>query len=147
MIPDLLLVINKCIPSLQPNKWWWHHSKDGIYSVSSAYSFLLCQKIPSDLHESPMDQALHLVWCSLAPSKVCVFSWKLLQDQIPTREDLLKRAIPLVLGSILCPFRSVATKTSSRLFVTYEMVVLVLYRIFRWLGWVMILPRDSMTLF
>ncbi|XP_057432161.1 uncharacterized protein LOC130724912 [Lotus japonicus] len=69
------------------DRWSWLPSSDGVYSVSSAYSFMQDPLLPTQ------DHALSEVWKSLAPSNIKAFSWRLLLDRIASRENLLKRQL------------------------------------------------------
>lgn len=47
----------------------------------------------------------------------------------------------------LCLFCGASVKTMSHLFFTCDMITTVWYRIFRWLGWLIVIPRDPSRLF
>lgn len=61
------------------------------------------------------------------------------------RVNLLKRWVLVSFRTISCPFCSALIDSSSHLFVTYKVASSV--RIFRWLGWCVVFPRDILTLF
>lgn len=141
------LVISCFTPIEQLDRCQWHHSKDIDYFVSSAYYFLHLGELPRDTQDSSFERILTRVWISWDPYKVKVFYWKLLQDQIPTRVNLFNRGICSGLGDFHCHFCSGVIESSSHLFVTCEAVGSIWYRIFRWLGQVMVLPKDLGTFF
>lgn len=98
------------------------------------YYHLLVYVFPPDHQIDIVNLTLPTIWCSWAPSKVLTFSWKLLQDCIPTRVNLLKRGVLLTSGTISYPFYSLHVEYASYHCVTCEFASFVWYRIFRWLG-------------
>ncbi|GKV35410.1 hypothetical protein SLEP1_g43679 [Rubroshorea leprosula] len=66
----------------------WTHSKDGKYSTRSAYKILTMEPDGEQRHS-----VLKRTWNPIVPSKIAAFSWKLIQDKIPTRGNLLRRGV------------------------------------------------------
>jgi len=66
-----------------------------------------------------LSHILALVWKSWAPSKVCVFLWKLLLDRIPTRMNLLRHGVLRDQEASLCVFCGV----ERRMLVTFLLLV------------------------
>lgn len=88
--------------SEESDKWILSHSRDAIFFVVSAYQVLhdLCQTAdPLLVSKFPY---IPLIWDSWPPSKVVVFSWQLLLDRFPFRENLFKRSVILDKEAISC---------------------------------------------
>lgn len=64
-----------------------------------------------------------------------VLSWKLFQDNIPTRERLSKCCVLVDLKEISCDIYKVFVEFVSHLFMTCELVTTVCYMIFMRLSW------------
>lgn len=71
-----------------------------------------------------------------------VFSWKLLLDRLPSRDNLFKRKVVVDLNLTSFPLCDNSMKLTSHLFVTCKVAILVCYSIFSWFGWQTILPKD-----
>lgn len=52
---------------------------------------------------TPVESVLLSIWCNRSPSKVIIFSWKLLPDRIPTRDNLLNRRVHLIPRTVPYP--------------------------------------------
>ncbi|KAJ4770063.1 reverse transcriptase [Rhynchospora pubera] len=77
----------------------------GTFTAASLYNFLnLLPKIPSNLR---------FVWKLKVPPRVITFTWLMLQDKLPTVDNLQKRWMVLVNQCSLC---RVACESSSHLF-------------------------------
>lgn len=78
------------------DSWWWKEN----FSVSSSYASLQRLVLPQEPLERTEEVVFDLLWKSPAPSKVVVFSWQLLLNRIPTKDNLLSRRIlaPVSLG-------------------------------------------------
>jgi hypothetical protein len=82
---DLLLDV-----SLYPNvldRWVWLPDPSKGYTVRGAYD-LLTSQAPSDVVS-----VVDLVWHHQVPLKVSVFAWRLINDRLPTKSNLLTRGI------------------------------------------------------
>ncbi|KAL8482926.1 hypothetical protein ACS0TY_025825 [Phlomoides rotata] len=67
--------------------WIWKLTKDGTYSVKSAYQELDRRNVGDST-----SLATHgIVWNKNVPLKIAAFSWKLIQDRLPTMWNLLQR--------------------------------------------------------
>lgn len=130
-------VIRDFTPSTNSHGWRWHESSDEIYFVSSAYSYLLTRASPPRSSSLSCRASISAIWCNMAPSKVIAFSWQLLKQRIPTIDNLLKRGVHFISGTISCPLCSLHIETTSHLFVTCEVASSVWYQICRWLGGVL----------
>ena len=86
-------ILNHSTISGADDSWFWKHDPTGQYSVKSVF-LALSRSITDDVIFSVEEERLlPKVWKTLAPSKVAVFSWQLLQDRLPTRRNLLQRGV------------------------------------------------------
>ncbi|KAL8464671.1 hypothetical protein ACS0TY_034248 [Phlomoides rotata] len=65
----------------------WNLTKDGSYSVKIAYQEIAKRKAGDNTNL----EEIGLVWNKAVPLKIAAFSWKLIQDHIPTIWNLLQR--------------------------------------------------------
>ncbi|GKV51190.1 hypothetical protein SLEP1_g57860 [Rubroshorea leprosula] len=71
----------------KPDVWRWIHSKDGNYSTCSAY-----QRLTGEQGSEQQNSKMQKIWNTSIPRKISAFSWQMLQDKIPTKVNLFKRA-------------------------------------------------------
>lgn len=112
-----------------------------------AYLCLLAPEFFSDLQTTFMELDFLSTLSSWTSFKLLMFFSQLLQDKIPSRENLLKRGIFLVSKDVSYSLCLESLQSSSHLFVTCEVVAHVWYKIFSWLGWWVVLHRYLSTLF
>ncbi|GAU18667.1 hypothetical protein TSUD_125000 [Trifolium subterraneum] len=124
------------------NSWSWRHDSSEIFSVKSAYLMLT-----SGVVHNGVDSLLARVWKSWAPSKVIVFSWQLLLDRVPTRQNLLRRRVIRDPSGALCAFCGASVEAIDHLFITCGSISLVWYSIFRWLGFHFVSPMSIRGVF
>ncbi|GKU96320.1 hypothetical protein SLEP1_g9570 [Rubroshorea leprosula] len=90
----------------------WKHCPVG-YTTKMAYLFL-------DMSPPCLDIFYcKLIWSHLIPTKVSVFSWRLLLNRLPTKDNLIQRGIDLASrsGCVLCPrsaYSALLTASPSR---------------------------------
>jgi hypothetical protein len=87
------------------------------------------------------------VWKFWAPSKVIVFSWQLLQNRIPSYQNLFRRRVITDINNTLCALCGNSVELMGHLFLTYEVSSTVWHAIFRWLRFQCVLPRGVIGLF
>ncbi|CAL5385637.1 unnamed protein product [Camellia sinensis] len=78
----------------------WHYSKNGIFSVKSAYLLELTTSnidMAVGSSEDGMTSAVFwkMIWKLQIPSKIRVFAWKACLDILPVKANLIKKHIPL----------------------------------------------------
>jgi len=83
------------------------------YSVGGTYRFLKTSE------EQVADGAFIDVWHKLVPTKVSFFAWRILQDKIPTRANLVRRHI-LQPNDNLCARGCGLLETTDHLFIGCE---------------------------
>ncbi|GAU38578.1 hypothetical protein TSUD_322550 [Trifolium subterraneum] len=70
-----------------PDLWQWQPDPVRGYSVWGGYQILTSQLVDS------LGIVDDLIWHKQVPLKVSIFSWRLLRDRLPTRENLAIRGI------------------------------------------------------
>lgn len=113
--------------------------------MASSYLLQIEDISSSMLPLSLQGHALALIWTSWEPSKTLVFSWKLLQDRFPSCSSLFKIGVFSDPSKISCPFFPI--ESTSHLFMTCEIASFVWYRVFRWLGWQVVIHQGLIGLF
>ncbi|KAK4384943.1 putative mitochondrial protein [Sesamum angolense] len=70
----------------------WHYSKNGIFSVRSAYHLALSMSVKASSSGTgwPL-QLWHKVWQAPAPNKVKLFIWRAIRNILPTASNLQRR--------------------------------------------------------
>jgi hypothetical protein len=117
------------------------------FSVKSAYDSLVEIEDTNPLGDYEVE-IFSKLWTSPAPSKVLVFSWQLFYDRIPTKENLTRRGVlQQPLGGDNCVWCNHNLETANHLFLHCKTAHLVWYDIFKWLGVVIIMPPNVMSLF
>jgi hypothetical protein len=84
------------------DNWRWIPENSGLFSVKSAYSLLLNDRIMQDLN--PFVLTALQTGENDIPSKVGVFGWRLLLEKLPTRAALASRGILSNIRDLPCVF-------------------------------------------
>jgi hypothetical protein len=87
------------------------------------------------------------IWDSPAPPKVIAFSWQLLYDRVPTKENLLLRGVIPHSSGDSCIWCGDVRESSSHLFLHCRVATLVWYEVFKWLGVVIVVPPNLFHLY
>ncbi|MCI45078.1 cysteine-rich receptor-like protein kinase, partial [Trifolium medium] len=66
-------------------RWQWQLDPEQGYSVRGAYQLLTSQDSVT------LDAGLDLIWHKHVPLKVSILAWRLLQDRLPTKTNLVTR--------------------------------------------------------
>jgi hypothetical protein len=74
------------------------------------------------------------IWHNPAPSKVIAFSWKLLHNRIPTRQNLARQGVLRSEDSRDCVLYIERLESSAHLILRCDFSCSIWYDIFRWLG-------------
>lgn len=70
----------------------WLVGGEGVYAVRDYYCKLIKGSNVMEL-QADVSDALKVLWQSWMPLKVKIFGWRLLQDRLATRDQLVKRGI------------------------------------------------------
>lgn len=117
--------------------WLWKLEKSNVYSVRSVYNLLTTQYIDVTTAEA------QVLWHKDVPMKVVIFTWRLLRDRLPTKNNLSHRGILTNNDSCLCVGRCGSVETLNHLFLHCSVFGAVWYHIYCWLGISSILPYVS----
>jgi hypothetical protein len=79
--------------------------------------------------------------------RVLAFSWQVLQDRIPTRQNLFRRHVIRGLSNTLWIFCESTVELVDHLLVTCDLSSPVWYSVVRWLGVQLVLPNGIVGLF
>jgi hypothetical protein len=124
------------------DKWIWTEDDDGIFSVKSCYN-LLARLDSSFLQPSGFDSFVFKhIWKSLAPSKVCAFTWQVMLDKIPSRINLSRRGILNPPESKACVICHSVDESAQHLLLHCDFASGVWYALFNWLGVAYISPPN-----
>jgi hypothetical protein len=102
LLDDLMRTLNSIQITSTQDIWFWKHDATGIFSVKSAYSVVDLASRVDIVPPEVSSLILAKVWKSWAPSKVIVFSWQLLQNRIPSRQNLFRRRVITNIDTTLC---------------------------------------------
>lgn len=76
MLHQLPSSLRLVVPSINTSdRWVWQSEPEGVYSVKSAYDYLLARSA------GPTDYTFLNLWSLRAPSNMVVFAWKVLLDR------------------------------------------------------------------
>jgi len=109
------------------DQWRWLLDLIHGYSVSGTYRYLTSIEIET------ADGLLNGVWQKLVPSKVSLFAWRLIQDRIPTRSNLVRRHV-LQPNNNLCVGGCGSSETTDHLFFGCDLFGSVWYSVCQWIG-------------
>lgn len=142
MIEELKNVVSSFpLRERTPDEWIWNKEDGDIFSVKSA--FLLLQ---GAVEEHP-DRIFSNLWSLIAPSNVLSLAWKILLNRVQSKENLLRRGIIQGTTQTLCSFCLHEVESTSHLFFFCKHSWAVWCCIMRWLGFIMITPKDASTHF
>ncbi|KAL0284767.1 UNVERIFIED_CONTAM: putative mitochondrial protein [Sesamum calycinum] len=80
----------------------WHYSRNGLFSVRSAYHLALACARPASSNEIRWSRQLwSKIWQAHMPNKAKVFSWQAIRNILPTASNLHKR-MPQEYSIVLC---------------------------------------------
>lgn len=117
-------------------KVFWFAEPEGFYSVQSAYKMVQGPTLGTP------DSIFKPVWVKAAPSNVCGFIWKAMQDRLPTRVNLLRRKVILNTADACCPLCVQEEETLDHLIITCSIAVKVWEKCYKWLNMILALPKG-----
>jgi len=137
------LLVNVVLQDNIHDSWRWLLDPAHGYVVSGVYRYL------TSSDESMPVGAYNNVWHKLVPSKVSLFTWRLLQDRIPTRSNLVSRHVIQPIDN-LCVGGCGDIETADHLFIGCNLFGSVWYLICLWLDISFVCPgsmEDHFTQF
>ncbi|CAJ2638160.1 unnamed protein product [Trifolium pratense] len=137
----LIELIAPFVPNDQHDKWMW--LRNGMEGFTINFAYLLVVSAYSNQRVcDPVEQfAFNNIWKCGSPSKVCAFSWQLLLNRIPSKDNLRKRRM-LQEHQQVCGLCNLKVETVLHLFLHCEIAAKVWYAITSWLGFIIILPNN-----
>ncbi|KAK2414852.1 hypothetical protein QL285_037392 [Trifolium repens] len=147
LVNQLLVLLQHVKLSVDQDLWWWNPDVEGCFSVKSTYS-LLCKELNDDAELMVTSNTVfEQLWKSQAPSKIIVFSWQVLHNRIPTRDNLMRRGIIQGDNSTDCVLCTGLKESTSHLLLHCGFTGRVWVEIFRWLGVIVVMPATLSSLF
>jgi len=117
------------------DQWVWEADISGRYSVKSA-----CSVLRQDVLEEAPAEAFKELWKLKVPSKVTTFAWRLLNDRLPTKDNLRRKHVEL--NDHLCPFCSSVEESASHLFFHCSKVLPLWWESLSWVNMVVVFPNH-----
>jgi hypothetical protein len=109
------------------DSWRWQLEPSTSYTVSSTYQLLTAQDTPHVAHVAA------LIWHKQVPLKISIFAWRLLQNRLPTRSNLVDRGI-ITDADVGCLTSCGGMETSQHLFITCDFYNSLWHKVQSWLG-------------
>jgi hypothetical protein len=116
--------------SLDGDCWKWSLNLEVGFSVKSAFDSL--REIYDDSNLSDLE--------------LKVFSWQLLLNRLPTKDNLLFRGVLPQASNGSCVWCDYSPESANHLFLFCKAAHVVWYEIFKWLGVVIVMPPNIMIL-
>jgi hypothetical protein len=92
-VAHLMNLLDAAVFYLEEDRWSWLPESDEVFSVKFSYK-LLSEEIRMEVEvEEALVGVFGQIWDSSTPSKLIAFSWQLLYNQIPSRNNLELRGI------------------------------------------------------
>jgi len=147
LVDNLMALLEGVVFGSEEDRWDWLADEEGMFSVKSAYSILENIFLVEEGLGALEEEVFSLLWKSLAPSKVVAFSWSLLLDCIPTRDNLALRRILDLEASLICVLCGRRRENSTHLFLHCDVSSLIWRGIFNWLEINFITPHNLFVQF
>ncbi|GKV23015.1 hypothetical protein SLEP1_g32805 [Rubroshorea leprosula] len=113
----------------RPDEWEWIHSKDSRYSTKTAYSLLTkVSRCPNQ------EKVFRRIWNPNLPNKISAFNWQLLLNRLPTKSNLLKRGLGVIMGDGNCNLCQEEEEDATHLFLKCKNVRWIWKECARWWG-------------
>jgi hypothetical protein len=142
MLVDLLVNVTL---STSEDGWIWAPNPSDGFSVKSAYDTLVEGGDRPLLNDFEL-KMFSYIWESPAPSKVVAFSWQLFYNRLPTKDNLVRRGVFQQNAGRNCVWCD-HPESATHLFLHWHTAHKVWYDIFKWLGVVIVMPSNILSLF
>lgn len=118
LLEKLLLILDGVEPKSHVNdRFVWLRNKDE-FSIKDCYK-RICESWFLESFFNPLKvKALTCLWKSKVPSKVLIFGWRLIFNNLPTRMELVKREIIVGAHYVFCPLGFLEEEGMEHLFGT-----------------------------
>lgn len=118
----------------RPDRWIWRPHSSNRYIVSSAYQLLIEVVDNGVVVNNNNNNVLHFIlWLKDVPLKVSLFAWRLLQNRIPTKDNLVRHQV-IYVNDQPCTGRYGSTEDIDHLFVACDFYGNIWVLISGWLG-------------
>ncbi|GAU48842.1 hypothetical protein TSUD_186170 [Trifolium subterraneum] len=134
LLESLNEILDRSTISTTDDSWYWKHDGSGYYSVKSTFLALSRSTTNEVILSVEEQRLLPKVWKTWAPSKVAVFSWQLLQDRLPTRQNLWHWGVIGDVSASMCVLCGSGPESDDHLFDSCNQISPILHSILRWLG-------------
>ncbi|GJS72132.1 RNA-directed DNA polymerase, eukaryota [Tanacetum coccineum] len=128
-------LIGAFIFSNSTDRWVWDLNGSGNFIVKDVRSMIDDFMLPKESDATR--------WIKCIPNKVNVFAWKVLNDRLATKSNLIHRGIPL--DSPMCPVCNLSNEDVSHILFCCDLASLVSRRICRWwnLDWQQVISYSE----
>ncbi|KAL8517334.1 hypothetical protein ACS0TY_015538 [Phlomoides rotata] len=110
------------------DRWIWKLEKEGNYSVKTTYNAILKRTMTMNSEQ----EKISVIWNKIVPLKIVAFSWKLVQDKVPTMTNLLRRGAINPYFSLLCRLCGRSNEDSDHLFFECTSSVAIWEKVYKW---------------
>jgi hypothetical protein len=146
LLNEMLVIINSAVLTGESDRWGWRLEKDEDFTVKSTYELVSNMLLPSGDIASEKKQAFKAIWNCPVPSKAAGCAWLVIQNRVPTRENLLRRRViqdNREQGCVLCGDN---VESVQHLFLYCNFTLKVWECITKWLGMEFVLPHNILSL-
>jgi hypothetical protein len=147
LLNDLLGRLQQVKLSMDPDVWWWNPDAEGSFSVKSTYSLLCKEFFEEVVVNGSLKLVFEKIWSSPVPSKIIAFSWQLLHNRIPTRDNLVRCGVIRGDNSRECVLCFGSLESLTHLFLHCDFAFSIWVKIFTWLGVIVVMPATLSSLF
>lgn len=71
----------------------WHYNSNGEFTVKSGYLAMSREESGSDGLQCGFSRGLKRLWGLKIPSKIKIYTWRMIFNALPTRSNLVKRKV------------------------------------------------------
>jgi hypothetical protein len=135
LLDSLNEIMDRSIISItKEDSWCWKHDPSGYYSIKSAFLAFSRSTVDEVSFSGEEEMLLQKVWKTWAPSKVAVFSSQLLQDRLPTHQNLWQQGVIGNATASMCVLCGLWPELANHVFSSCNQISPVWYSILHWLG-------------
>ncbi|KAH1189414.1 hypothetical protein GmHk_20G057188 [Glycine max] len=120
---------------LREDTWIWKPEPAGDYSTKSGYDLIW-----GELMEARQEQDYGAIWKLKIPTKIAVFTWRLLRDTLPTKQNLKRRQIPI--DDMPCPLYRNKEEGAEHLFFNCSKTLPLWWESMSWVNLITVMPQN-----
>jgi hypothetical protein len=129
------------------DKWTWSLEEEGVFTVQSAYHCLRRLLIAGDPLPVMEATVFNKIWSSPAPSKIIAFSWQMLYDRLPSKQNLYLRGARNIQENQFCGWCENTMESGLHLLLHCNFAQSVWRKVWNWLRVDIIVPPNLFILF